>query len=124
RFQSTRDGRPLLAGILAFLLLLVASGGDALSGRSLVLPFASAAMLLVRFPWQRLGEAGAIPLGAIVALGLLAPGSPILTDAQFGKTIPTWNRWPGDHAPAPTEVNSIRDERRLSYPTTGLLTAQ
>jgi arabinofuranosyltransferase len=113
------------AGMLAFIAVLVVTGGDALSGRSLVPPFFSAVMLAARYPWQELGESVALPLGAVVALGLVAtPGSPVLTGADFGATIPTWQRWPGDPAPKPTEVNGIRDERRLSYPTTGLLLAQ
>ena len=63
-------------------------------------------------------------LGAVLVLGLATPGAPALSDADFGKTVPSWERWRGEPAPAPTEAAHIRDERRVSYQTTGLLKGQ
>lgn len=123
-FGMIDDCGPLAIGILTFVPVLVATGGDALSGRSLVPPFASAVILLTRYRWRQLGDFLAIPAAVVVALGLTAPASPVLADADFGKDVAAWNRWPGDPAPKPTEANHIRDERRLSYQVTGLLKGQ
>jgi arabinofuranosyltransferase len=111
-------------GLVAFVATLVVSGGDALSGRSIVPAFASAVMLLSRFEWDQFGQLIVVPAALVVGLGLIAPGAPVLADADFGKTVPQWNRWPGDPAPPPTEMNHIRDERRLSYQSSGLLKGQ
>ena len=123
-FGMIDDCGPLAIGIVTFVAVLVATGGDALSGRSLVPPFASAVILLTRYRWRQIGDFLAIPAAVVVALGLTTPGSPVLADADFGKDIAAWNRWPGDPAPKPTEANHIRDERRLSYQATGLLKGQ
>jgi arabinofuranosyltransferase len=123
-FGLIPEGGPLVVGVLAFLAVLVASGGDALSGRSLVAPFASAVMLLARYPWGQLREAVVLPLGAVLALGMVSPAAPVWSDADFGKNAPSWERWRGEPAPPPTVINHIRDERRLWYQTTGLLKAQ
>jgi arabinofuranosyltransferase len=104
--------------------MLVVTGGDALSGRSLVPAFACAVVLLSRFRWEQFGNLIVVPAALVVGLGMTAPGSPILADADFGKSVLQWNRWPGDPAPRPTEMNRIRDERRLSYQSTGLLKGQ
>jgi len=117
----TAGGAPLVIGIVLFIVALVLSGGDALAGRSLVAPLVSAVMLLARCPWQRFREWLVVPFGVVVALGLAATGSPALSDSDFGKNIPAWDRWRGEPAPPSTEANGIRDERRLIYQTTGLM---
>ena len=123
-FGVVRDSAAPALGLVAFAVILVVSGGDALSGRSLVPAFASAVMQLSRFQWEQLGNLIVVPAVLVAALGLTAPGSPVLADADFGRNVPQWNRWPGDPAPRPTEMNHIRDERRLSYQSTGLLKGQ
>src|SRR5207302_11140178 len=85
----------------------------------------SGAIVVARCPWHRVAESVvAVLLALLLAVGLSTPAAPVLADADFGRTVPSWERWRGEPAAAPTEANHIRDERRLSYQATGLLKGQ
>jgi arabinofuranosyltransferase len=118
------DAVPAASGIVTFVVVLVAIGGDAVSGRALVAPFVSAVMLLVRYPWFSVNRLVLVPLAAVLVTALASPSTPIRTDADFGAHVLSFDRWRDEPAPPPTIVNNIRDERQLQYPTTALIRAQ
>jgi arabinofuranosyltransferase len=120
-----RELRSLSIGLVLSIAAVVLTGGDVMSGRAFAVPVLLAAIAASRCPWERLGVLFVPAVSAVVALGLVAPESPVLTGPAYHReTEPLTVPWP-NMAPAVTAARAaIGDERRNWYAVTGLLTAQ
>jgi len=120
-----RETRTLAIGLALTLAAVVLTGGDVMSGRALAVPALLAAIVAVRSPWDRLGTLFVPAVAAIVALGLVAPESPVLTGPAYHReTEPLTVPWPRMASAISPARAAIRDERRNWYAATGLLTLQ
>jgi arabinofuranosyltransferase len=121
----SRELRSLSIGLVLMLATVVFTGGDVMSGRALAVPVLLAAIAAARQPWDRLGVLFVPAVAGIVALGLIAPESPVLTGAGYHReTQPLSVPWPNMASAVVPARAAIRDERRNWYAVTGLLTMQ
>jgi arabinofuranosyltransferase len=104
---------PLAAGIVLYLLYVVAVGGDFMSGRFLTVPLAASVLLLVRCPVSSPRLAWAVGCAVVVTLGLLGRYPPILSGADYGRYRSDCSEVGLDHG--------IGDERGCYYPHAGFL---
>lgn len=119
---GVRRLRPIAAGLVLYVVALIASGGEAMSGRALAPALLTAAVIVTQYPWRAYGQLFLVPLCGVVAIGLIAPDSPVLTGPTYRASEPLGVSWPQmEPAIAPGRA-AIRDARRDSYPATGLLT--
>ena len=118
--------RALAAGLLLYCAAVVLGGGDWLSGRALAPAVLAATILLMRLPWNSLGPAGPVIVALVWGLGLVSPFSPVRSDAHYGRgrSEPLPPPWPGIASAVSAQRAAIRDERWLTYPESGLLTAR
>lgn len=104
--------RPVVLGVLLYVMYVVRIGGDFMSGRFLAAPLFCAATLLCR--WPSVAEWSPARLGAALATGLLAAGfvgarPPLAATINYGVD---WAPDAGRHG--------IVDERAGYYPVMGL----
>lgn len=118
---ATREPRRMVValGVILYLIYIVKIGGDFMSGRFLAAPLFAAAALLVlsvqrsTFNVQRVRlPMWGLMLGIVLLLGLLAPRSPLLSNANYGQ-----NR------EGIRDRYGIEDERAYYYQASGLLRA-
>jgi arabinofuranosyltransferase len=120
-----RELRTLAIGLVLSIAAVVLTGGDVMSGRAFAMPVLLAAIAACRCPWERLGVLFVPAVSAVVALGLVAPESPVLTGPAYHReSQPLTVPWPNMASAVTAARATIRDERRNSYAVTGLLTAQ
>lgn len=105
------DVAPLLVGLGLYLMTVVATGGDTVSGRLLAPALLVAAFALARVRYENRVWQPALAATAIFALGYSAPHPTVLSSSGFG-------------APAPQAACiDVCDERWRAYQRTGLLKA-
>jgi hypothetical protein len=119
-----RELRLIAAGITVFILALVASGGDVMSGRALAPALLCAVVIVMRYPWREFGNLIVLPLCGIAAIGLIAPDPAVLTGPAYGPDAPLTQPWPEALPTIAPGRAAIADARRQSYRVTGLLTMQ
>ena len=106
---GARRGLAVSAGAALYVAYVVSVGGDFMAGRMLAAPLFAGAVLLARAEPLGRWPAASTALGALLALGLLAPNPSFLSGIREEIA----------HAEV-IESNGIADERRYYEPFTGL----
>jgi len=81
-FKENRSFRPVVAGIILYVVYVIYIGGDFMSGRFLAAPFFLAVILIARLRLSLLGMI--LFLLFSIILGLSFPLSPVLSGANYG----------------------------------------
>jgi arabinofuranosyltransferase len=109
--RGRREAWPLAGGVLAYLLFVLAIGGDFMSGRFFAVPFlVSVAMLAFSLPLSSRG--GAALLAGVLLAGFLSPWPPPSSRRDF--------RCGEDHNDVLNSRWGISDERGYYYRAYGL----
>ena len=107
-----REYLPISIGGLLYLIYVVHIGGDFMSGRYLSAPLLLAMLVLSQYD-THISHNHTFILVLVLAIGLLSPCSPILSNAEYGYGVINYRQV--------TDENRITDERAFYYQSQGLL---
>jgi arabinofuranosyltransferase len=104
--MGDHGARPIAAGLVLCLAVVVVTGGDSMSGRRLAAPLLVATMYLSRRRWPGGGRLAAVPSLIVVVAGLAAPHPTIWGEGSRAGT---------------KDLADVVDVRRFSYRQTALM---